>query len=170
MPYSLEDLDQMDVKEANALSFEERNALLATLISSGRKLASGEIADGTALFCAYFEEDILRLAKLHAIRVRCRGVAGAVPGGVPPGATFEEKYRTAFAKLGEVLAAAETDFSKAVSMVVFLTDMSEWPTLNRVYKEFVTNPLCRAVIGTPHLANEEMAIEIVECIAYRVGR
>jgi enamine deaminase RidA (YjgF/YER057c/UK114 family) len=53
--------------------------------------------------------------------------------------------------------------------MVFLTDMDNWPLLNEIYREFITNPPCRAVIGTTGLAQKPLAIEIVECIAYRVA-
>ena len=51
--------------------------------------------------------------------------------------------------------------------MVFLTNMDNWPLLNEIYREFVTDTPCRAVIGTTGLARKPLAIEIVECIAYR---
>ena len=54
-------------------------------------------------------------------------------------------------------------------MVVFLTNMDNWSLFNQVYREFITIPPCRAVIGTTGLAQKPLAIEIVECIAYRVA-
>ena len=66
------------------------------------------------------------------------------------------------------LEAAGASFSRVVSLVIFLTNMDNWSMLNEVYREFVPNPPCRAVIGTTGLAQSPLAIEIVECIAYRV--
>ena len=53
--------------------------------------------------------------------------------------------------------------------MVFLTNMDNWPLLNQVYREFVPNPPCRAVLGTTGLAQKPLSIEIVECIAYKVA-
>ena len=85
------------------------------------------------------------------------------------GQTAKEQYRAAFRHVQTTLAAAQTSFSRVVTLVVFLTDMDQWPLLNEVYKEFVPSQPCRAVIGTTGLAQKPLAIEIVECVAYRVA-
>ncbi|MQG32485.1 MAG: RidA family protein [SAR202 cluster bacterium] len=54
-------------------------------------------------------------------------------------------------------------------MVVFLTNMDNWEKFNEVFREFVPNPPCRAVIGTTGLAQPSIVIEIVDCFAYRVS-
>jgi enamine deaminase RidA (YjgF/YER057c/UK114 family) len=53
--------------------------------------------------------------------------------------------------------------------MVFLTDMDNWPMFNEVYREFIADPPCRAVIGTTQLAQKTLAVEIVECVAYKVA-
>ena len=85
------------------------------------------------------------------------------------GDTDEEQYRATFRHVETTLKAAGTGFHRVVTMVVFLTNMDNWPLFNDVYREFITNPPCRAVIGTTGLAQKPLAIEIVECIAYKVG-
>jgi enamine deaminase RidA (YjgF/YER057c/UK114 family) len=55
-----------------------------------------------------------------------------------------------------------------VNLVVFLTNMDNWPLFNEIYREFIPNPPCRAVIGTTRLAQKPLAIEFVSCVAYRV--
>ena len=62
-----------------------------------------------------------------------------------------------------------TSYSRVVTLVIFLTNMDNWPMLNEVYKEFIPNSPCRAVIGTTGLAQKPLAIEIVNCIGYRVS-
>jgi enamine deaminase RidA (YjgF/YER057c/UK114 family) len=47
--------------------------------------------------------------------------------------------------------------------------MDSWPLLNEVYREFIVDPPCRAVLGTTGLAQKALSIEIVGCIAYRVA-
>ena len=81
----------------------------------------------------------------------------------------EEQFRAAFRHVKTTLQAAGSSFDRVVSLMVFLTDMDNWPMLNDIYREFVPNPPCRAVIGTTGLAQKPLAIEIVECIAYRVA-
>ena len=56
-----------------------------------------------------------------------------------------------------------------VSLVIYLTNMDNWKQLNEIYREFITDPPCRAVIGTTGLAKKPLAIEIVHCTAYRVA-
>ena len=85
------------------------------------------------------------------------------------GDTDEEHYRAAFRHLETTLKAAGSSYDRVVTMMVFLTNMDNWPMLNEVYKEFVHNQPCRAVIGTTGLAEKPLMIEIVECLAYRVS-
>ena len=166
---TLSDLDAMSIAEAQALPFEERNELLDLMIAEGRKQATNVVSYRTGLYCDYFEEDLVRLLKVKAVRVRCRGTTDSGFDGVPVGETAPEQYRAAFRHLQTILQAAGTSFSRVVTMVVFLTDMEKWPTFNEAFKEFVPNPPCRAVIGTTGLAQKPLAVEIVECIAYRVA-
>jgi len=100
-----------------------------------------------------------------------------VPGNYPIwvrqrycGRNDDEQYRAAFRHGDATLKAASTSFSCVVALVVFLTGMQNWSLLNQVYREFIPNPPCRAVIGTTGLAQKPMAIEIVESFAYRVAQ
>ena len=89
--------------------------------------------------------------------------------GLPVGENDQEQYRAAFRHVKTHLEAGKTSFSRVVTLIVFLTNMDNWPLLNEVYREFIPVPPCRAVIGTTGLAQKTLAIEIVECIAYRVA-
>ncbi len=169
MALGLAELDAMGTAEAQALSHEERDRLLDLIIADGRKLATDTVSYRTGLYCDYFEEDLARLQKVRAVRVRCRGTTDSGFDGVPVGVTDEERYHAALGHLGTILGAAGSGFGRVVNMVVFLTDMEKWPLFNQVYRQFVPNPPCRAVIGTTGLAQKPLAIEIVECIAYRVA-
>ena len=64
--------------------------------------------------------------------------------------------------------AGRTNFNSVADMVVSLTNMDNWEKFNEVFREFVPNPPCRAVIGTTGLARPSIVIEIVDCFAYRV--
>ena len=170
MPYSLVELDAMSITGAQALPVEERDRLLDLMIADGRGQSTGLVSYRTGLYCDYFEEDLTRFLKVKAVKVLCRGTTSSGFDGAPVGDTEADKFRAAFRHVQTTLEAAGTGFSRVVTMVVFLTDMSKWPLFNEVYREFIPNPPCRAVIGTTGLAQENLAIEIVHCVAYKVGR
>ncbi len=169
MSYTLADLDVMGLTEAQALPFAERDRLLELIIADGRRQSTDMVSYRTGLYCDYFEEDMVRLLKVRAVRIICRGTTASGFDGVTVGETEVDQYRAAFRHLQTTLKAAGSSFSRMVSLVIFLTNMDNWPLLNKVYQEFVPNPPCRAVIGTTGLAQKPLAIEIVECIAYRIA-
>ena len=169
MPHSLSDLDAMTIEEANALSFDDRDALLDLVIADGRKQTTTLHSHRIGLYGDYFEEDLLRMLKVRAIKVYVRGTTESDFAGEVIGDTDEEQYRAAFRHVHMSLDAAGTSFSRVTTLVIFLTEMSNWPLLNEVYREFIPNPPCRAVIGTTGLAQPPLRIEIVNCIAYRVA-
>ena len=169
MTRTLADLDAMSLAEAQALSFDERDGLLDLVIADGRHQSTDLDSYRVGLYCDYFEEDLVRMLKLKAVKVLCRGTTASGFDGVMVGETDEEQYRAAFRHVDTTLRAAATSFERVVTLVVFLTDMDNWPLLNRVYQEFIPNPPCRAVLGTTGLAQKPLSIEIVECIAYRVA-
>ena len=169
MPHSLADLDAMALEEAQALSFDERDRLLDLVIAAGRGESTEMTSYRTGLYSDYFEEDLVRMLKVRAVKVLCRGTTSSGFDGVVVGDTDEEQYRAAFRHVKTTLDAAKTGFNRVVTLVVFLTNMDNWPLFNQVYREFISIPPCRAVIGTTALAQKPIAIEIVECIAYRVA-
>ena len=169
MAYTLADLDSMGLEQAQALPFEERDRLLDLVIADGRKLSTDMESFRTGLYCDYFDEDLTRMLKLRAVRVLCRGHTSSGFDGVMAGDTEVEQYRAAFRHLQTTLEAAGTSYDRVVTMVVYLTNMDNWSRLNEVYREFVSNSPCRAVIGTTGLAQPPLAIEIVSALAYRVA-
>ena len=169
MAHTLSDLDALSIEEANALPFEQRDALLDLIIADGRKQTTTLQSHRTGLYGDYFEEDLLRMLKVRAVKVYIRGTTESDFAGEVIGDNDEEQYRAAFRHVQASLDAAGTSFSRVTTLVIFLTDMSNWPLLNEVYREFIPNPPCRAVIGTTGLAQLPLHIEIVNCIAYRVA-
>ena len=169
MPYTLTDLDAMTIEQAQALPHADRDALLDLIIADGRKRSTPDVSHRIGLYTDYFDEDLTRMLKVKAIRVLCRGTTESGFDGVIVGDTEEEHYRAAFRHLETTLKAAGTSYDRVVTMMVFLTNIENWPMLNEVYKEFVQSQPCRAVIGTTGLAQKPIIIEIVECLAYRVS-
>ena len=166
---TLADLDAMSIEEAQALPFEERDRLLDLIIEDGRHEATDAISHRTGLYTDYFEEDLTRMLKVKAVKVYCRGTTSSDFEGHPVGETYQEQYRACFRHVETILTAARTNFGRVVKMIVFLTNMDLWSEFNLIYREFIPNPPCRAVIGTTGLAQKPLAIEIVECVAYRVA-
>ena len=166
---SLADLDAMSIEEAQALPYAERDHLLDLIIADGRGQSTDMVSYRTGLYCDYFEEDLVRLLKVRAVKIICRGTTSSGFDGVVVGETEEEQYRAAFRHVNTTLEAAGSGFNRVVTLVVFLTNMDNWPLLNQVYREFIPEPPCRAVIGTTGLAQKPLAIEIVNCVAYRVA-
>ncbi|MDO5000889.1 MAG: Rid family detoxifying hydrolase [Eubacteriales bacterium] len=80
--------------------------------------------------------------------------------------TFEEQFRKCFANLDEVLAAAGLSRNDVVKCTVFLTDMRDFPAMNKLYAEQFEAPYparsCFSVTGLPMGARVE-----VEMIAHR---
>ena len=169
MPYSLKDLDGMSIEAAQVLSFEERDLLLDLIIADGRGQSTDEVSYRTGLYADYFDEDLTRMLKVKAIKVLCRGTTSSGFDGLPVGDTDEEQYRACFRHIKTHLDAGRTGFNRVVTMIVFLTNMDNWSMFNEIYREFIAIPPCLAVIGTTALAQKPLAIEIVECIAYRVA-
>lgn len=167
MPYSLADLDAMTIEQAHLLPFAERDQLLDLVLADGRRQSTDAISHRNGLYCDYFEEDLVRMLKVKAVKVLCRGTTAVGFDGTIVGQTEEEQFRATLGHLQTTLEAAQTEFGRVVTMVVFLTNMDSWPLFNQIYREFISNPPCRAVIGTTGLAEKPLAIEIVECIAYR---
>ncbi len=166
---TLADLDALSIEEAQALPFAERDRLLDLIISDGRHDATNSVSYRTGLYSDYFEEDLTRMLKVRAVKVHCRGTTSSNFDGVTVGQTYTEQYRACFRHVETILDAARTGYGRVVKMVVFLTNMDRWSDFNEVYREFIPNPPCRAVIGTTGLAQKPLAIEIVECVAYRVA-
>ena len=169
MAYSLSDLDAMSLEQAQALPLEDRDRLLDLIIADGRHQSTDAVSYRVGLYCDYFEEDLLRMLKVRAIKVLCRGTTSSGFDGIVVGESDADQYRAAFRHVQTTLEAAGTSYSRVVTLVVFLTNMDNWSMFNDIYREFIPNPPCRAVIGTNGLAQKPLAVEIVECIAYRVA-
>jgi len=169
MARTLAELDAMTMSEAHGMGFDERDLLLDLIIAGGRHQSTEEDSYRVGLYCDYFEEDLVRMLKVKAVKVLCRGTTSSGFDGLVVGDTDEEQYRAAFRHVDTTLKAAGSGYQRVVTLVIFLTDMNNWALLNEVYREFIPNPPCRAVLGTTGLAQRPLSIEIVECVAYKVA-
>lgn len=63
------------------------------------------------------------------------------PDGSKVDSSFEEQARQAFSNLQAVAAAAGASLADAVRVGVYLRDMSDFAAMNKVYLEFVRDPM-----------------------------
>ena len=166
---TLADLDDLNIEEAQALPFEQRDRLLDLIIEDGRHYATDSVSYRTGMYSDYFEENLTRMLKVKAVKVYCRGTTPSNFDGITVGETYSDQYRACLRHVETILTAARTGYSRVIKLIVFLTNMDLWEEFNKVYREFIPNPPCRAVIGTTGLAQKPLTIEIVECVAYRVA-
>lgn len=93
-------------------------------------------------------------------------VSGQV--GIRDGKTgegIEEQTRFTMENIRNVLAQAGASLADVVKVTVFLTDMSVWPAMNEVYREyFPQDPPARSALGATALALPGLLVEI-ECVA-----
>ena len=166
---TLADLDALSIQEAQDLPFEQRDGLLDLIIADGRHYATDSVSYRTGMYSDYFEEDLTRMLKVRAVKVYCRGTTPSNFEGVTVGEAYTDQYRACLRHVETILTAAQTGYARVVKLIVFLTNMDLWEEFNKVYREFIPNPPCRAVIGTTGLAQKPLSIEVVECVAYRVA-
>lgn len=68
---------------------------------------------------------------------------------------FEQEVRNTLDNIGRILKAAGMDFSDVVSVQVFLTDMSLFPRMNKVYVTYFPDPKpARTTVGVADLVGD----------------
>ena len=81
------------------------------------------------------------------------------------GEGIEEQTRFVLENIRDVLATAGCSFSDVVKVLVFMTDMSLWPKMNEVYREYFPSEMpARSALGANGLALPELLVEM-ECVA-----
>ena len=83
-------------------------------------------------------------------------VSGSTGGDLKTGKVpdnFEDEVRLCYKNIGDILKAGGMDFSDAVSVQVYLTDMSLFPRMNAVYTTVFPEPRpTRTTVGVTALA------------------
>jgi 2-iminobutanoate/2-iminopropanoate deaminase len=81
------------------------------------------------------------------------------------GQGIEQQTRLTLENIRDVLVMAGSSLEHVVKVTVFLTDMSLWPAMNEVYREyFPKDPPARSALGATGLALPGLLVEM-ECIA-----
>ena len=83
------------------------------------------------------------------------------PDGSKVEAPFEEQARQTFQNLQAVAAAAGASLADAVRVGVYLRDMSNFPTMNRVYAEFFKDPMPARTTIQSDLPGFEIEVDAV---------
>ena len=91
------------------------------------------------------------------------GQVGMRDGKVVEG--IEDQTKATLENIRAVLAQAGASLGDVVKVTVFITDMSLWPKMNEVYREYFTKELpARSALGVNGLALPELLVEM-ECVA-----
>lgn len=92
------------------------------------------------------------------------GNVGNIPGSlelVPGG--IEAETRQTLENIKATLAAAGATMDDIVKCSVFMADMTEWPAMNEIYRQFFTRPPARSALGANGLA---LGAKVeIECLA-----
>jgi len=165
---TLADLDAMTLEKAHQLPFDERDNLLDLILKDSLKNVGKQPERQIGLMSDYFEEDIVRLAKVRAIKIRCGGFIPVDSTGEVPTLVPKEQFRLVFSNVKHAIENMGTKPERIVNMIIFLKNMDYWGEMNDVYREFITSCPTRAAIGIQDL-NKTYQIEIVNIIAYKTG-
>ncbi len=86
------------------------------------------------------------------------------------GEGVEEQTRFTLENISDVLAQAGCSLADLMKVTAFITDMSLWPKMNEVYREyFPSDPPARSALGANALALPGLLVEM-ECVAEIPGR
>ncbi len=167
--YTLKDLDKMPVEDAQKLSFAARDKLLDLVIEDGRKIGGKQPARQVGLMCDWFEEDIVRLHKIKAVKICCGGFIPIAANGEVPTLDPEGQFELIFGNVKKALKKADTNFDRVINSLIFMKNIDYWGQMNDIYRKYIKCSPTRAVIGCQDL-NKSYQIEIVNLFAYKVAR
>ena len=78
---------------------------------------------------------------------------------------IEQQTRFTLDNMRDVLSLAGCTLDDVVKVTVFITDMSLWPKMNEIYREYFTSDLpARSALGANGLALPQLLVEM-ECVA-----
>ena len=167
--YTLKDLDKMSVEAVQKLSFAARDKLLDLVIADGRKIGGKQPARQVGLMCDWFEEDVVRLQKIKAVKINCGGFIPIASNGEVPTLDPNGQFKIIFENVKAALKKADTNFDRVVNSMIFMKNIDYWGEMNEVYRKYIKCSPTRAVIGCQDL-NKTYQIEIVSLHAYKVAK
>lgn len=106
-----------------------------------------------------------RQRHLFTAQIPIDATGKVVEGGI------EAQTRQTLDNLKHTLECAGADLSALTQVLIYVTDKSYLPTVNRVYAEYITAPFPnRAALVIAGLAREEMLVEMVAYAAVNTDR
>ena len=165
---TLADLDRMRLEEAQTLPHNVRDGLLDEIVKDARNYVGEQPERQVGLMCDYFEEDLARLQKVRAVRVRFGGFIPVDPNGDVPSLDQNVQFKIVFDNVKNALEKAGTSLDRVVNLIIFLKNMDYWSEMNTIYREYFSCCPSRAAIGCQDL-NNTYQIEVVNLIAYKVA-
>ena len=104
---------------------------------------------------------LISWAVAHGDVVQISGITGN------PGGDVAQQTRQVLARIDELLAKANTDKTRLISAIVWLTDMSLFAAHNNAWNEWVDpkNPPARACLLSPQLWRPGLLVEIMAIAA-----
>ena len=125
--YTLKDLDKMSVEAVQKLSFAARDKLLDLVISDGRKIGGKQPARQVGLMCDWFEEDVVRLQKIKAVKICCGGFIPIAAKMVKcQHWTLKGQFKLIFENVKSALKKADTNFDRVVNSMIFMKNIDYW--------------------------------------------
>ncbi len=164
---SLAGLDAMSLEDAWKLSYDDRNQLLDLVVKDGLKNCGKQPERQVGLMSDYFEENLVRMQKIKALRVRCGGFIPVGADGEVPDLDPKVQFKVVFDNIKGALEKAGTSIDRVTNMKIFMTDMRIWKAMNEIYKNYIKCCPTRAAIGA-HSLNKEYQIEVTDIIAWKV--
>ena len=166
---SLKDLDKMSLEDAQKLSFAVRDRLLDLVITDGRKIGGKQPARQVGLMCDWFEEDVVRLQKIKAVKICCGGFIPVNSKGDVPTLDPQEQFKLVFENIKNALRKAGTNMDRIVNSLIFMKNIDYWGQMNEVYRQYIKCSPTRAAIGCQDL-NKTYQIEVVNLMAFKVSK
>ena len=87
------------------------------------------------------------------------------PDGSKVESSFEEQARQAFSNLQAVAAAAGASLADAVRVGVYLRDMSDFAAMNKVYIEFLRDPMPARTTIQSDLPGFDIEVDAIVAVA-----
>ncbi len=167
--YTLRDLDNVSIEEAQKLPFAVRDKLLDLVLRDSRKIGGKQPARQVGLMCDWFEENLARLQKIKAIKICCGGFIPVDSSGEVPTLDPRGQFKLVFENIKNALKKAGTSMDRIVNTIIFMKNIDYWGQMNDVYRKYIKCSPTRAAIGCQDL-NKTYQIEVVNLIAYKVSK
>ena len=167
--YTLRDLDNISIEEAQKLPFAVRDKLLDLVLRDSRKIGGKQPARQVGLMCDWFEENLARLQKIKAIKICCGGFIPVDSSGEVPTLDPRGQFKLVFENIKNALKKAGTSMDRIVNTIIFMKNIDYWGQMNDVYRKYIKCSPTRAAIGCQDL-NKMYQIEVVNLIAYKVSK